>query len=53
MTKITFGIIDTWPWGVKNAESEVVSRIKVAADNIGAKLVCLTKEGFIVNDEFQ
>ncbi len=53
MSKIKFAIVDTWPWGVKNAESEVINRIKVAVKNIGAELFCITKEGFIVNNEFQ
>lgn len=53
MKKIRFGVIDTWPWGVKNAESEVINRMKVAAENIGAELICVTKEGFLVDEHFQ
>lgn len=53
MEKVKFAVIDTWPWGVKNAESEVINRMKVAAENIGAELVCITKEGFVVDDNFQ
>ena len=53
MAKVKFAVIDTWPWGVKNAESEVINRMKVATENIGAELVCITKEGFIVDNDFQ
>ena len=53
MNKVKFAIIDTWPWGVKNAESEVINRMKVAAENIGAELICVTKEGFLVDEHFQ
>ncbi|MBQ6534344.1 MAG: hypothetical protein IJI37_04170, partial [Opitutales bacterium] len=50
-SKIRIGIICTWPWGVKNAESEVINRMRVAAENIGAELVCITKEGFLVDGD--
>lgn len=53
MSEIKFAVVVTWPWGVKNAESEVINRMKFAAANIGAELVCITKEGFIVNEDFR
>lgn len=46
------GVICTWPWGVVNAESEVICRLKVAAANLGIQLVCMTKEGYLVDDKF-
>ena len=49
---MNIGIICTWPWGVKNAESEVILRMQTACNNIGANLFCITKEGFIVDENF-
>lgn len=46
------GIIFTWPWGVKNAESEVIIRIKTACKNLNIALICITKDGFIVDNTF-
>ena len=46
------GIICTWPWGVVNAESEVICRMKVAAQRIGANLIVITKEGYLVDESF-
>ena len=50
--KKNIGIICTWPWGVVNAESEVICRMKVAAERIGINLVCMTKEGNLVDETF-
>ncbi len=50
--QISLGVVVTWPWGVVNAESEVIERLKIAAKNLNIKLQCITKDGFIVDEEF-
>ena len=50
---MNIGIICTWPWGVKNAESEVILRMKSACDNLGIGLYCITSDGFLVDEKFQ
>lgn len=46
------GIVFTWPWGVKNAESEVIIRIRTACKNLNIELICITNDGFIVDNTF-
>jgi len=49
---MNIGIVCTWPWGVKNAESEVILRVKEACNNLGFNLYCITNDGFIVDEKF-
>ena len=50
--KKNIGIICTWPWGVLNAETEFICRLRVAAQNIGVRLFVITKEGYLVDEDF-
>ncbi len=50
--KKNIAIICTWHWGTLNAETEFICRLKVAAQNIGIKLFVITKEGYLVDEDF-
>ena len=47
-----YAIVYTWPGGNTNAESEVIRRMLVAAKNIGVKIDVVSKEGFILDSDF-
>ena len=47
-----YAIVYTWPGSSQNAESEVIRRMLVAADNINVKFDVVSKEGFILDDNF-
>lgn len=49
--KIRFGIVLPWP-GIKNAETEVISRLKVAADEVGMECIAIDNFGFILDNEY-
>lgn len=49
--KYRFGIVFPWP-GIKNAETEVISRIKKAADEIGAECIALDNFGFVLDETY-
>lgn len=47
-----YAIVYTWPGGNTNAESEVIRRMLVAAKNIGIEIDVVSKEGFILDSDF-
>ena len=48
----SIAIICTWPWGILNAETEFICRLKAAARHIGISLSVITKEGYLVDEDF-
>lgn len=49
--KNKIAIVCTWPGTKINAEAEFVTRIKVAANNIGWDIICITRDGYVLDDE--
>lgn len=47
-----YAIVYTWPGANTNAESEVIRRMLVAAKNIGVNVDVVSKEGFILDSNF-
>jgi hypothetical protein len=52
MNKRRFGIILTWP-GIKNAESEIISRTMRAAQEIDAECVPIDNYGFVLDANYE
>ena len=47
-----YAIVYTWPGSNTNAESEVIRRMLVAAENVGIKFDVVSKEGFLLDSGF-
>ena len=44
-----FAIVSAWP-DLKNAEYEVIERIKISAINIGSECIVIDNEGYLIDD---
>ena len=45
-----FAVVSAWP-DLKNAEYEVIERIKISAKNIGAECIVIDNEGFVIGKD--
>jgi len=45
-----FAVISAWP-DLKNAEYEVIERIKISAINIGSECIVIDNEGYLIDDK--
>jgi hypothetical protein len=45
-----FAVVSSWP-NIKNAEYEIIERIKISAINIGSECVVIDNEGYLIDDK--